>query len=364
MVYTNQVVWISQPVTVFMRESPEGTTDLSSVKISAQVYQVETARPSASLTELRLSGNAYPEWVSARYLQLPEGLPQRVTDLAAAVTADQTDPYSQAKAIQNYLRQFPYTLDIPAPPADQDVADYFLFDLQQGYCDYYATTMVVLARSAGLPARVVSGYLGGEFDQTSGAYQVAEDNAHSWVEVYFNEIGWIEFEPTPAYPLITREDDLAGSDDTENVEQDRRSFLKPLDSRPALTWGAGLIFLILAALFGWDRFRFRRTSILGLLVMARERVHQIAVDVGVEHPESATLNELQESLSAKIAARFPEWFSRRAEIILGTLITSLTEAAYRGKPAEAYKKRKVREALLRARRVWILIRIRNLSERA
>jgi transglutaminase-like putative cysteine protease len=191
MVYANQIVWASQPVTAYLRESPEGTVDLSSVTISAQVYQVESARPSASVVDLQASGDVYPSWVADRYLQLPEGVPQRVIDLAAEITSNRTDPYARAVAIEKYLRQFPYTLDIPGPPADQDVADYFLFELQQGYCDYYATTMVVLARSIGLPARVVSGYRGGELDETTGAIQVAGDNAHSWVEVYFNGIGWI-----------------------------------------------------------------------------------------------------------------------------------------------------------------------------
>jgi hypothetical protein len=62
------------------------------------------------------------------------------------------------------LREIPYTLDIPAPPEGRDVVDYFLFDLRKGYCDYYATSMAVLARAAGLPARLVAGYANGSYD--------------------------------------------------------------------------------------------------------------------------------------------------------------------------------------------------------
>ena len=88
----------------------------------------------------------YPQQIRQYYLQLPDDLPARVRNLAFEITVNQTNPYDQAAAIETYLRQYPYTLDVPAPPAGRDQADFFLFDLQQGYCDYYATTMVVLAR--------------------------------------------------------------------------------------------------------------------------------------------------------------------------------------------------------------------------
>jgi hypothetical protein len=80
------------------------------------------------------------------------------------------------------------------------VVDYFLFDLQQGYCDYYATAMVVMARSLGIPARLAVGYATGEYDPELEAYQVTRANAHSWAEVYFPEYGWIRFEPTATLP--------------------------------------------------------------------------------------------------------------------------------------------------------------------
>ena len=82
------------------------------------------------------------------------------------------------------------------------MADYFLFDLKQGYCDYYATSMVVLARAAGLPARLVVGYANGSYDHERAQYIVTENYAHSWVEIYFADIGWVEFEPTSSQPVI------------------------------------------------------------------------------------------------------------------------------------------------------------------
>jgi hypothetical protein len=93
---------------------------------------------------------------------------------------------------------------VSAPPLERDVADYFLFDLRQGYCDYYATAMVVLARMAGLPARLVVGYASGTYDPENARYVVTEADAHSWVEVYFSGYGWIEFEPTAGREGIER----------------------------------------------------------------------------------------------------------------------------------------------------------------
>ncbi|RPI31651.1 MAG: DUF4129 domain-containing protein, partial [Chloroflexota bacterium] len=124
---------------------------------------------------------------------------------ALDLTAAEPTAYDRAAAIEAYLRTFPYTLDLPAPPLGRDVADYFLFDLQRGYCDYYATAMVVLARAAGLPARIVTGYAQGNYDSRQGGYVVTEADAHSWVEVYFPGVGWAEFEPTAGRPAIERE---------------------------------------------------------------------------------------------------------------------------------------------------------------
>jgi hypothetical protein len=93
---------------------------------------------------------------------------------------------------------------VPPPPADRDWVDYTLFDSQAGYSDYYATAMVVLLRSSGIPARVVSGFAPGEFDENEGAYIVYESEAHSWVEVFFPRYGWINFEPSSLRALPFR----------------------------------------------------------------------------------------------------------------------------------------------------------------
>ena len=176
--------------------------DIFAIAMDNIVYQVRSAVPAVREERLRESPLDYPEWIEDRYLQLPETVPDRVLELAADVVASQPTAYDQAKAIETFLRTYPYTLDIPDPVSDRDVADYFLFDLQKGYCDYYATSMVVLARAAGLPARVVVGFVEGRYDEDDDRYLVTEADAHTWPEVYFNGIGWIPFEPTAGRSAI------------------------------------------------------------------------------------------------------------------------------------------------------------------
>jgi len=176
--------------------------DALGATIEATTYRADSLVPVISEEQLRSAGSDYPEWVQSRYLALPDTVPARVLSLARDLTAIEPTPYDRARAIETYLRAFRYTLDVPAPPPDQDVVDYFLFDLQEGYCDYYATAMVVLARAAGLPARLVVGYATGRYDPVNAHYVVAEDNAHTWVEVYFPGYEWVEFEPTGGFPSI------------------------------------------------------------------------------------------------------------------------------------------------------------------
>ncbi len=107
-------------------------------------------------------------------------------------------PYDQALAIQNQLNQFIYDERRPAPPENRDWVDYFLFEGQRGYCDDFATTMVVLLRSLDIPARWAQGYAGGTLDPETGSYVVRQSIAHSWPEAYFPGYGWQRFEPTPA----------------------------------------------------------------------------------------------------------------------------------------------------------------------
>ncbi|MEA3350173.1 MAG: transglutaminase-like domain-containing protein [Chloroflexota bacterium] len=187
-----------------VRDNDLGAYDIFGATVAGKTYRADSLLVDYSESELRAAGQDYPNWVLNRYTNLPPSVPERVLALARDLTATEPTPYDRALTIEHYLRKIPYSLDIPMPPIDRDISEYFLFVIQEGYCDYYATSMVVLARAAGLPARFVTGYIGGYFDETEDAYRITADQAHAWPEVYFPEYGWIVFEPTGGRPGIDR----------------------------------------------------------------------------------------------------------------------------------------------------------------
>jgi transglutaminase-like putative cysteine protease len=196
-------------------------------------YEVTSLLTQAPVSWLQRAGTSYPTWVTDRYLQLPEGVPDRVKQLADEITVSFDTPYDKASAIESFLRsEIEYNEKIEAPPPDRDPVDYILFDLKQGYCDYYATSMAVMLRSVGIPARIVSGYAQGHYDPDRQVYVVLLQDAHTWVEVYFPRYGWVEFEPTAAQPVIVRPadpEDIALSDQDSDGIPDFGSDLDRMD---------------------------------------------------------------------------------------------------------------------------------------
>ncbi len=195
-------------------------------------YQVDVALSRASAAQLAVAGEEYPEVVRELYLSTP-GLTDRVAQLARTITEGLTNPYERADALADFLHSdptFTYTTN-PGPPApDEDLVDFFLFDEngRTGYCQYYASAMVVMARSVGLPARVAVGFAPGA-RQEDGTYLVREANAHAWAEIYFPGYGWQIFEATKSInPQFTRE------------RGDPNAVLPPLTGRdPLLDFEAG-----------------------------------------------------------------------------------------------------------------------------
>jgi transglutaminase-like putative cysteine protease len=191
---------VDQPLALAWREA---TGEYYAAQIDALEYQVESPVleiPAASLQQVNQQA---PDIILEHYLQLNEETPQRVFDLAASITQNALRPYDKAKAIETYLRQYEYTLDTPIPPVNRDLVDFFLFDLQRGYCDYFASTMVILARAVDLPARLAVGYSTGSYDHQRQLFVVTEANAHAWPEVYIAPYGWIPFEPTASEQTFT-----------------------------------------------------------------------------------------------------------------------------------------------------------------
>jgi transglutaminase-like putative cysteine protease len=197
--------------------------DVESVSLRSALpnggYGVEGSVPEADATDLSNDSGEYPDWVIQRYLQLPNTITPRTTELAAQITSEAPTAYDKAKAIESYLRSsITYDTSVGLPPDGQDVVDYLLFDNQRGYCEHYATAMTVMLRTLGIPARVAAGYAPGDFDPAAGSYVYLQSNAHAWVEVYFPDYGWIPFEPTVSEAEISLGDDAAAVEEETEPE--------------------------------------------------------------------------------------------------------------------------------------------------
>jgi len=273
----------------------------------AQEYTLLSAVPAVNEDDLRAAGESYPDRVLERYLQLPP-LPPRLTALAQRLVAGVETPYDRAQALEAFLRTIPYTLDVAPPPPERDVVDFFLFDLRQGYCDYYATAMVVLARSVGLPARLAVGYAVGRYDEEKGFYQVTEEDAHSWVEVYFPRYGWIPFEPTAAratferrgMPLAGRPPDL---DARLRELKERGEFqrFRQAVQRWALGLGIGGAVLALGAAV-WTVRRRRSEAGLGVAQRLYLRLTRWSARLGRRPAAHETPAEFAGGLEARLTA--------------------------------------------------------------
>lgn len=186
-------------------------------------YQVQSLVSNANARQLRDAGQDYPDEIMVRYLQLPE-YSDRTKELAWDLADGKDNPYDTAVAIQNYLRlNLAYNENIPPPPQDTDLVDYFLFESKQGYCTYYASAMAEMLRIIGIPSRVVTGLYPAAYDLNAGGYLYRDRNAHAWVEAFFPGYGWVSFEPTAARVPISHNPLEVVSDvaDPDNLSADQ-----------------------------------------------------------------------------------------------------------------------------------------------
>ncbi|MGI6695002.1 MAG: transglutaminase domain-containing protein [Christensenellales bacterium] len=147
----------------------------------------------------RMQGYADPAYERIRdtYTRLPEHLKPGglISQLAYDIAGNVFDPYQQGLTLMRYLKSnYAYSLDVPSAPNDLDFASHFLFETREGYCTYFATAMTVLARSLGLPARYVEGFLADP--KGADSITLTARNAHAWTEIYIAGIGWVTFDAT------------------------------------------------------------------------------------------------------------------------------------------------------------------------
>ena len=169
-------------------------------------YSMGSVVSMATNDDLREAESSYNRFITDHYLQLPASLPRRVRFLSLQLTREHSNPLDKALAVQEFLRgpAFTYLRDIDAPPRGADGVDHFLFEAKTGYSDYFASSMAVLLRAAGVPTRMASGYSPGELEQASGRRFIRDSDSHVWAQVYFPGYGWINFEPTPNWIIQAR----------------------------------------------------------------------------------------------------------------------------------------------------------------
>jgi transglutaminase-like putative cysteine protease len=216
----SQPVWLSRPGS-YLATSTITDTDIISWHavpslLPGEFYKVQSVVRNPNTKQLREAGTDYPEWVTERYLQVPDDVSPRIAELAEEITADYEYPFDKAAAVTRYLRtNIQYSPSVPEAPRGKDSLEWVLFEHKKAYCVYYASAEVLMLRSLGIPARLAVGFAQGtvekfEREQTGmeqvipNSFIVRESEAHAWPEVYFPGIGWVEFEPTGNQSALDR----------------------------------------------------------------------------------------------------------------------------------------------------------------
>lgn len=253
-------------------------------------YKVVSEVPVVPLEEIQAASldELYP-WDGSRdpkYLQIPDHFPVRVRELAEQITAEGDTPYKKMELLRDYLRQnFEYTNkpDLSLKKSE-DFVEGFLFEIKQGYCDYFSTTMVMMARSLGIPARWVKGYAPGSQPEPEAfmrapeagmGYRVNNSDAHSWAELYFGEYGWIPFEATPGFdaPVMYKQ----GEEVVTMAEIEPASGAKTAESDSGLFGAVNpailrtLLLTMIVGILAWAAYRFRSEMVFGFYRLQKGR---------------------------------------------------------------------------------------------
>jgi len=264
-----QLYGASEPRAIAMSQS-QGSMDAAGTihldaPVSSMDYEVDSDVADTNPDVLRKTSTDYPEDIKGLYLQLPldTTMVDRWHAKAGEVTQGISTAYDKVNALNQWVgNQCKYNLKCAAVPPNEDVVDTFLFKQKEGYCDSFASSLAMLCRTLGIPARVASGFMTGEHDTLKKEYIVRERDKHQWTEVYFQGVGWVKFDPTEFATDITPEGDTSSNK--------QKSLLAAIFARgwlPPITFLAFLVMLVYVIKVEiWDRFRPRglKTNPLGL----------------------------------------------------------------------------------------------------
>lgn len=331
---------------------------------NGDIFNITSASPRFSAAQLASATST--DAGDPIYVELPDDLPSVVAETTAEVTAGTTSSYEAALALQNWLREFDYSLEVQ-PGNGNSAIESFLRE-RVGYCEQFAGTYAAMLRTLGIPTRVAVGFTSGK-QISEGQYSVLGKNAHAWPEVWFDDVGWVAFEPTPGrgspsaegYTNVEPAQDVGGAEDgtgaVDTVPELEPTLVDPTDDSatpilpeevPATSGaivegtpqnegrlGQSLIVLLLIgvalslpALVRW--WRLRRTGPSSEQQLARLWRRSILAleDAGVEDVPSRTPLET----AAATASQFPI-----AARPIRSLAEVVTEAAYRPSGTDGYE---------------------------
>ena len=175
-------------------------------KVSTRIFLPEVEAPTGAEPDTR-KVSFWLEGVSEyRYMALPlKKISERLRTLVNRLTEGKNSDLEKALALRDYLREnFPYKLHSDPIPEGRECADYFIFELKTGHCEYYATALAVMARLAGLPSRVATGFSPGNYNTLTNQFEVYEYHAHAWTQIFVEDRGWLTLDATPPQSLVSR----------------------------------------------------------------------------------------------------------------------------------------------------------------
>jgi transglutaminase-like putative cysteine protease len=279
----------------------DGSWSLDEPFEEGSYYTVVSEIPQPTEAQLRSAGVDYPAPLRKKFLQLPEDNPPVVEETADRIVRsyDTDTPYDAARAVERYLIHdggFFYNLDVSYRRADKAIEE-FLGDGREGFCTQFSTSMALILREMEIPTRVVYGSTSGEVVDED-EYLVTGSNMHTWVEVYFPDVGWYPFNPTPGFSMPQAME--------ENAE------------RPALPPGSPV-------------------TALGPENNAAQR--QLAQETGEDAPQQQDLGTPEERANRSGEKGLPVWpFLVVVPVLLAAAVPLLKRALLtRGRPEDLYR---------------------------
>lgn len=257
--------------------------------VEGLTYSVVSRVPDFNLKMLTAT---YPKKVydSAKapdnYLQLPL-ISDRVKKLAKEITKNAKNDYERMNLLNRHLKEnYPYDLKIPEFPENVDTVDYFLFEQKRGYCEHFASSLAVMARSLGIPVRLATGFVPGKYNPITGYYEVKSADAHAWVEAYFPFQGWFPFDPTPGYDQSFLKRDENDVFIFSSYLKDLTNFIKSLIPQSVAEFFENSIKYVIntvVSVFGTLMKFFLSLNWLGFVAIVVVSIFSVFVGVGVKY---------------------------------------------------------------------------------